>query len=96
MSKKRECKDKEQSVKKTTVPKARVLLIEAKSGAVGVPVAVQPEPKHHDLATELNEKRDKQVAALVLHDRAPQEHSLTRKQLTEDSDALGLNDKPIL
>jgi len=82
--------------KRPQCPKSRVLLAEAECGVAGVPVAVQPVPKQPNLVAAIVEKRDKQVAAAVLHDRTPQEHRLAREQLAEHGDTLLLNGEPIL
>lgn len=37
-----------------------------------------------------------QIAVVILHDRAPQEHCLAREQLAEHGDTLLLNGEPIL
>lgn len=88
--------DKGQSVKKTTVPKSRVLLAEAECGVVGVPVVVQPVPVHHNLAAVPVEIRDNEVAVEILHDRAPQEDSLSAEELAEHSNAFGSNGVAVL
>ena len=56
---------KGQSVKKTTVPNAKVLLAEAECGAEGVEVEAQPVPAHHDLVAVPAETRDTQAAVEV-------------------------------
>ena len=74
--------------KRPQCPKSRGLLAEAESGAVGVPVVVQPVPTQPNLVAMVVETRDMQVAVVVLRDRAPQEHRLVREQLEKDSDSL--------
>lgn len=85
-----------QSVKKTTVPKPKILLAEAESRVVGAPAAAQPVPVHHNLTAAPAEIRDTQVAVADLHDRSPQEDCLAGKQLAEHGDTLLLNGEPIL
>src|SRR3990167_4042994 len=64
---------------------------EASSRAVAAPAAVEPAPEHDHAAIVLDEVRDVEAAAAVLHDRRPQEHRLAAEELAEDLDALLLD-----
>ncbi len=64
----RGAKGKVQRVKQDPRHQAPSSTCEASRRVVVVPAAVEPVPVHHHLATALDEVRDEEVAAAVLHD----------------------------
>ena len=70
---------------------------EAQSRVAGEPVAAEPAPAQHHLATDLVEVRNAEATkeAAVQHDGLPAEDQFSLVELTEDRDPLGLNGQEI-